>query len=235
MQLADLMLLARRFVMSVGASPAYPNGRRFYSGVYHDGRAVYFYDDSGNGRIYGGKFWFSRMTYVQPKGRIKETAYGLFGNGRKQGRWLFTYRTFGLRRSLYVDYADGRRAGCYVYRSRCSSRLLGFKKGTTLLTVGVSGHDLTGQVYYSFGGESLTGRSDSAGRPDGRWTMNAVKTRSHKIFHETWEHGVCVSSDIFDVTTGDKTTGKGRFPDVILSVVYSECKPLEHILRKGTK
>lgn len=72
----------------------------------------------------------------------------MFGNGRKQGRWLFTYRTFGLRRSLYVDYADGRRAGCYVYRSRCSSRLLGFKKGTTLLTVGVSGHDLTGQVYY---------------------------------------------------------------------------------------
>ena len=159
----------------------------------------------------------------------------MFGNGRKQGRWLFTYRTFGLRRSLYVDYADGRRAGCYVYRSRCSSRLLGFKKGTTLLTVGVSGHDLTGQVYYSFGGESLTGRSDSAGRPDGRWTMNAVKTRSHKIFHETWEHGVCVSSDIFYVTTGDKTTGKGRLPDVILSVVYSECKPLEHILRKGTK
>lgn len=71
MQLADLMLLARRFVMSVGASPAYPNGRRCYSGVYHDGRAVYFYDDSGNGRIYGGKFWFSRMTYVQSKGQSR--------------------------------------------------------------------------------------------------------------------------------------------------------------------
>lgn len=228
-------MFARRLIMSFGASGVWPNGGYCYSGIYRDGQAIYYYDNSSDGRIYGGKFWFSRITHDQPKGKIRETARGLFGDGRKQGRWLFTYRTLGLSRSLFVDYTDGRRDGRYIYRSKCSSHSLGFKKGTMTLNVGVSGHCITGAVDYSFAGESITGTFDNEGRPDGLWTLDAAKTRSHKTFNETWEHGVCVSSCVFDVTTGEKTNDKGRLPDIILSVIYNECKPLEHILRKGTR
>lgn len=235
MQLTDLSMFVRRLAMSLGTSQAYPNGSRCYYGQYHDGRAIYFYDDSADGRVYNGRLWFSKQYYNQLNGKVRETARGLYGNGMKQGLWHFNYRAAGISRSLAVEYADGHRAGTYMFCSTCRTHALGFNKGTTLVSVGMYGDRLQGPVSYTFNKESLSGSFDDDGRPDGEWVMDSAKSRSHRTFHETWSHGTCTSSYSFDVTTGEKIKVKGRLPDIVIGVIMSECRPLEHILNKGTK
>ncbi len=61
------------------------NGGKCYAGRYHSGHAVYFYDNLPDGRLYRGKFWFSRRYYNHPLGGATETATGSFNNGAKEG------------------------------------------------------------------------------------------------------------------------------------------------------
>lgn len=218
----------------MNTSREHPNGSRCYSGKYHDGYAVYFYDDSPDGRIYDGKFWFSRTYFTVPKGKVTETAQGLFNSGTKEGLWTFCYKGHGINRRLTVQYSGGHRAGNYCYRSVCRARSLGFTKGEITVTGMMRNGHLTGDVRYEFNNETLTGRFDSEGRPDGTWTMDATRSSSHRIVHETWHHGECISSYAQDVTTGDRHNVRNNLPDIVTSTVYNECKPLEKIMKRGS-
>lgn len=234
MQFIGLFLFFKRLAMVMSSSRSCPNGERCYSGKYQDGHAVYFYDDTDEGRIYAGKFWFRRVYYALPKARVTEIACGLFGNGKKEGRWTFTYRGYGVSRKLAAEYSEGHRSGFYNYRSVCRARSLGFTKGVTTLSVTFRNGHIEGTVSCMLNNETLTGSYDSEGRPDGKWTMNAATSHSHRICHETWVHGECMSFDATDVTTGDKTDMKTHLPDILMSIFYNECKPLEAIMKRGS-
>lgn len=227
-------MLFKRLGMIMNTSREYSNGHRCYSGKYQDGHAVYFYDDSPDGRIYDGKFWFSRTFFNETRSKVTETAQGLFNSGTKEGLWTFSYKSHGVTRRLTVQYSGGQRAGNYCYRSVCQHSSLGFSKGEVMMSGMMRKGMLVGDIRCVFNGEILTGCFDSEGRPDGAWVMDSSKSFSHRIVHETWEHGECMSSYAEDVTTGDIYDVKNNLPDIIASVVYNECKPLEKIMRRGS-
>lgn len=94
------------------------NGGKCYAGRYHSGHAVYFYDNLPDGRLYRGKFWFSRRYYNHPLGGATETATGSFNNGAKEGRWTFRNKSHGLYKKLTIEYAGGHHRGLYSSHTR---------------------------------------------------------------------------------------------------------------------
>lgn len=89
--------------MPLSALNAVPNGGCRYSGDYHDGKAVYYYDDSSDGRIYNGSFRFSRKYYVLPQGKVVETAIGCFAGDMKEGEWRFSKKSRDVKSVLTVS------------------------------------------------------------------------------------------------------------------------------------
>ncbi len=67
------------------------------------------------------------------------------------------------------------------------------------------------------------------------WTVDLSKTKEHCIEYESWEHGVKADSYLIDASTGNKKHYNRSIVDIVTSFVYSECLPLEHIIRKGSK
>lgn len=71
-------LCVRRLLMSLRALGDRNKGRYRYSGRYDGGVAVYYYDDTPDGRVYSGQFWFKRRSYSIPHGKIVETVSGQY-------------------------------------------------------------------------------------------------------------------------------------------------------------
>ena len=221
-------------MMSLPTGRTHTNGGKCYAGRYRSGRAVYFYDEAADGRLYRGKFWFSRKYYSPPSGKTKETATGRFNANIKEGRWTFTNRTHGVSRKLVVDYAGGHHRGWYSYHSVCHPHIFGFKTSATTLRLTMTGGHPVGDIVCVLDGCMLTGRCDSDGRPDGLWKMDLGKTDACRTDYEEWEHGVCKSSYSIDEATGLRTYTKNQIPDIVKRLVYSECMPLERLVNKGS-
>lgn len=221
-------------MMSLTAGGAHKNGGRCYAGRYRSGRAVYFYDDMADGRLYRGKFWFSRKYYSHPLGKLTETATGCFDGNIKEGRWTFANKTHGVNKKLVVSYAGGHHLGTYSYHSVCHSRVFGFKTLATTLRLTMAGGHPVGDIVCVLDGNLLTGRCDADGRPDGLWKMDMGKTAACRTDYEEWEHGVCKQSYSIDEATGLRTYTKNQIPDIVKRLVYSECLPLENLVKQGS-
>ena len=170
------------------------NGSKCYAGRYHSGHAVYFYDNLPDGRLYRGKFWFSRRYYNHPLGVATETATGSFNNGAKEGRWTFCNKSHGLYKKLTIEYAGGHHRGLYSYKAVCRLHTPGFNAGVTTLCLNMGCGHPTGSVRLSTGNYIITGNYDDDGRPDGLWKADMTKTDACRTDFEEWEHGVCKAS-----------------------------------------
>ena len=227
-------LFLRKLRMSLFAPCLHGNGGKCYAGRYHSGCAVYFYDETAGGRLFHGKFWFTRKYYSSSLGKLTETARGCFNKGLKEGRWTFSCRTHCLSKRLRVEYVEGKLNGFYSYRSVCSSRTPGFNTGTLKLRFRMfGGHPVDG-IMCVFDGNLLTGKCDDDGRPDGLWKMDMSKTPACRIDYEEWEHGVCKSSYSVDESTGRRTGMKNNMPDIVKRLIYNECLPLERLVGRGS-
>lgn len=219
--------------MSVFPSAKYPNGKNSYAGLYHKGRAIYFYNQSDGNRIYNGRFWTRRKSYSFTLGKSIETASGCFHNDKKNGRWKFSNRTRGLYKLLIADFLNDRYEGTYYYKSVCHSRAFNFKTGTTTLNLRMSGGKPTGDIKGYFCGEILSGHYDNNGSPDGIWLMDRTKIGlCHKDF-EIWEHGICKDSYSIDESTGEKTRNKSQLTNLVMNIIYKEGSCLEHLTNKN--
>ena len=226
-------LFFRRLLTPLSALNAVPNGGCRYSGDYHDGKAVYYYDDSSDGRIYNGSFRFSRKYYVLPQGKVVETAIGCFAGDMKEGEWRFSKKSRDVKSVLTVEYAAGLRSGCYYYRSVCSSRAFVSGGSDILLRMRVENNHPVDAVECVFDYGRLTGGYDSEGRPDGSWTLVPVKKGGTKTYYEVWEHGECRSSYAYDNSTGRKVEARQSMPELVAGIVRRECLSLEKIMFKG--
>lgn len=226
-------LFLRQLFMSVFPSVQNPNGKSSYAGRYHDGRAIYFYDNSNGNRVYNGRFWIKRESYSLPLGSSFETAKGCFHNDKKNGKWKFSNKTKGLHKILIADYSDGRYEGLYFYKSVCHSRMFNFMTGTTILRMQMSDGIPVGDVIGNFCGEELSGHYDSNGCPDGLWKMDRTKKGLCYNDYELWEHGVCKESYSIDESTGEKTKNRNQLPNLVMNILYKEGSHFEHLTKKS--
>ena len=229
-----LPLILRRLKMSLPMPSVHGNGGKCYAGRYHSGHAVYFYDNLPDGRLYRGKFWFSRRYYNHPLGVATETATGSFNNGAKEGRWTFCNKSHGLYKKLTIEYAGGHHRGLYSYKAVCRLHTPGFNAGVTTLCLNMGCGHPTGSVRLSTGNYIITGNYDDDGRPDGLWKADMTKTDACRTDFEEWEHGVCKASYSIDEATGKRIETKDQMPYMVARLVYSECMPLEKVMPKGS-
>ena len=229
-----LPLILRRLKMSLLAAPANGNGGKCYAGRYHSGQAVYFYDDSPDGRLYHGKFWFARRYYNPPYGIAAEKAAGCFNDGAKEGRWTFSNKARGRHRKLTIEYAEGHHRGLYSYKevSRMNGKRMGSEVTTLRMNLG-HGHP-TGSVWLATNSYTMTGSYDADGQPDGLWKIDQTRTEACKTDYEEWEHGVCRKSYSINESTGKTTDTKSQMPHMVASLIYNECMPLERLMPKGS-
>ena len=228
-----LDLLIRRLRMSSSAPRGCTNGRRCYSGRYRNGKAVYFYNESDNRRIYCGRFWFRRKNQSPPHGRTVETVSGCFADNRRTGKWHFSKKSHGYRQKLVAEYVSGGRNGAYRYTAVCWQHSLGVTPGLTSMRMTMADNHPAGSIECRIGKEKITGGYDGDGRPDGVWMMDSTKTETYKTFHEKWKHGVCVESYSYDDSTGERIAVRSQLPDIVTSMIMGECRPLESIIKRG--
>ena len=220
--------------MSLRAFGDRNKGRYRYSGRYDGGVAVYYYDDTPDGRVYSGQFWFKRRSYSIPHGKIVETVSGQYSGGLRKGRWTFTHKGGGMHSRLAVDYSEGRHEGKYKYFAVRRHSSTDFVDGISRISFSMSGDRPVGAVKGVFKGEILVGSYDSEGRPDGLWQVDSSKTDSCMIDYEVWEHGICREAYSVDVSTGTKRTDKAHITEFVASFVYRECLPLERLAGIGS-
>lgn len=210
------------------------NGSRRYSGCYLDGKAVYYYDEAGDERIYEGKFCFTRTYYSHQHGKVADSAAGRFRHGMKNGKWIIRRRRRGERRVLVVDYADGIHNGLYSYKSVCRSHSSWFRDDDTWFFVLMRDGLPVGETRGDFGGEIFTGRFDEEGRPDGVWKMDLSGTSACRIDCEVWEHGIRKETYTINSSTGVRSASSCQISAFIISFVYRECLPMETLVEKGS-
>lgn len=229
-----LYSLIRRLSASLTVSRTVPNGSHRYRGRYHDGRTEYYYDEAADGRIYNGTFKFTRKYADIALGKVVETASGCFASGKKEGKWTFVRKAYGIKRELTAEYAGGKLTGPYSYKSICSSGTAAFNTGVTKIRMRAEDNHPVSDIECDLDGERLTGEYDAEGRPDGNWTLLPAKHGDTNTYHEDWEHGVCTSSYAYDNSVGRKSETKHFITDLVASLVRRDCTPLEKIITKGS-
>lgn len=209
-------------------------GKNVYSGRYLNGEAVYWYDESAEGRIYNGSFKFTQSYYDFPNDKIKMSIRGLYRENNKTGVWNFTNRRNGESCELKVEYSNGQHNGIYQYKSVGKSNSINFKSGVSFLHITMhNGHPI-GEIKGSFGNGHFKGFCDDMGVPDGTWSMDLSATPLCRMDYEVWENGTIKDSYSIDTSTGDRKPHTGTLVDLLSSYIYRECYKLEKIIEKGS-
>lgn len=211
------------------------NGEFFYSGPYHDGKAAYHYYKSGDVRVYSGEFVFTRSYYNYPQGKTSEKTKGHFLDDKKEGRWEYRVRKRKMKRTLAVDYTKGCQNGLYSYRSVCRSRTIDMWNGETSLSVSMNNGHPVGKIEGHFDKEIFYGYFDDDGCPDGKWMLDMSRTSSHLIEYEVWSHGRLQDTYSIDMSTGARKKSQIHLLEFIMNFIYSECRPLESFIKKGSE
>lgn len=227
-------LLFRRIFPFCSDVKSGSNGEFFYSGPYHDGKAAYHYYKSGDVRVYSGEFVFTRSYYNYPQGKTSEKTKGHFLDDKKEGRWEYRVRNRKMKRTLAVDYTKGCQNGLYSYRSVCRSRTIDMWNGETSLSVSMNNGHPVGKIEGHFDKEIFYGYFDDDGCPDGKWMLDMSRTRSHLIEYEVWSHGRLQDTYSIDMSTGARKKSQIHLLEFIMNFIYSECRPLESFVKKGS-
>lgn len=211
------------------------NGSNVYSGRYLDGKAIYFYDESANGRIYNGDFEYVKVYNDFPNGKVKTLVKGKFLNNKKNGTWTFKCKRKGENAILKIDYADGIHEGTYSYTTFGKRDSLSFKSGTSSLKLEMVDNHPVGEISGQFGKVTFKGYCDENGLPDGKWFMDMSTTSSCKVQYEIWHNGVIIDSYTLDTSTGNKSSNSHELVDFLSSFIYRECYKIEKAIEKGSK
>lgn len=230
----SLNLLLRRISFSRSGADSCTNGQHCYSGYYLNGKAVYYYNLSGDVRVYEGKFMFFRSYYDYPLGRTVEKAEGFFADDKKDGHWVFSQKNKKVHKRLDVDFSEGKQNGTYEYRSVCRSHILGVWSGDTHLSLSMRNGMPVGKIEASFDEDKFVGYIDEDGRPDGKWVYDMSRKKSCVVEYEIWSHGNLKEAYFIDMSTGVKGTSKISLVEFIMNFVYGECRPLENIVKRGS-
>lgn len=229
-----LRLLLGRIFRSGSSVGTCANGQHRYSGPYYGGKAVYYYDISGDRRVYEGKFIFSRAYRNYLVGKTVERAEGAFAGDKKDGRWLFTKSSKGEWKRLEANFSKGMYHGDYVFRSVHKSGPFNLNKYVTTMSLSMRNGLPVGRIEVHFGKEIFDGYFDEEGRPDGKWTLDLSQTRSYRVEYEVWSHGTLEDSYSIKMSTGTKIKGQINLLEIVMNFIYNRCWPLENIVKKGS-
>ena len=168
-----------------------------YSGKFLGGQATYTYrDNPEGGRIYEGKFTFTRGN-LHVEGNYK--------NDKKDGLWIYTNNV----ETLKANYVNGVRDGSYVYHSNAENHIPETNASLTLKDNRIVGTvNASGNVDWSLG--KLTGYCNEDGYADGLWVFDTTPYGGNIITRCTYKNGYIIKYTDEDVTTGDVTNNRGE-------------------------
>ena len=206
-----------------------PEGHKFFSGIYHEGDAEYYYIPSDGGHIFDGEFNFR----MKLGGGMYREAKGVFKNNQKDGLWQFVRKGRESFKNLKVNFNNGQIEGQLHYT--CEEETIGgvIMKGIDLM---VADGKIKGEILGVSAGAEFKGFCDEDGYPDGTWTMTYKEDGELKnVETEVWDHGTLVSSYEESHEWRNKLDKNNRFRERINYLLEEDVQHLLKIVGRGTQ